>query len=385
MKRFLREVGLLVLVLAMPVASHAEIFVSGQMATVARNLAPDITNKTFPGFSPYDAVTMRLFFDATISERLAGFVQLYTSTAKMNIFPYGAYLRYDHTPQLHLEAGLIPTPVGLWGARTYADKNPLIAVPAIYQYRSSLDAKRSLQTTVDQLLKKRGEAGNAPILYDFCWNTGVHGYANVGSFGFGLALLNGAMSNPQRSIVYERPNVVAHVEWIPSPYATVGAWAAAGPYLAPEFQDALEGGGGYRSPAVAEVNDIQDYNQIIIGTLLHLSGGHWDLHAEGLVNRFEHPYFGDLDNTGGYVDIRHSFATRWFIAGRADHLSYSRLDNPAADGARWDYPLTRWEAGLGRKMTEHSRFKIAVQVVRYDGAPAALDDEVVALQFSVEM
>jgi hypothetical protein len=171
---------------------------------------------------------------------------------------------------------------------------------------------------------------------------------------------------------------------MPIPHATFGAWASVGPYLSPDLF-VSNSSGGYQSPSQLSISKSEDFNQVTIGTLLHLSGGHWDLYAEGLINRFEHPYLRDLDNMAGYVDIRHSFATRWFAAARADHISYSELDDPAASGARWDFPLFRWEAGLGRKMTPHSRIKLALQVVRYDGAPAALDDEVLALQYSVEM
>jgi hypothetical protein len=349
--------------------------VSGLFSMVGRNAdAVDQSNHTNAGYSPYDAIYGRIFFDAAVTDRLGAFVQLYTSGNHGEVILAGAYARYDHTPSIHIEAGLIPTPVGEWAKRTYADKNPLVSVPAMYQFKTSLDDWQDMQHDVSDILEDRGLNEYAPLVYDFCWNTGVHGYASVGSFDFGVALLNGSLGSTARAVVYDRPDVAAHLSWVPSPYLTLGVWGADGAYLPKSFQADLPPGKG-----------LLDYQQKTVGGLIHASAGHCELYAEGLLNRFEHPYLGNLDNAGGYADIKYEFATRWWAAARVDMLAFARLSDPEAHNERWDFPLKRYEVGIGRWFSERALVKLVTQIIRHTDAPAKLDGETYALQFTVKM
>ena len=119
-------------------------------------------------------------------------------------------------------------------------------------------------------------------------------------------------------------------------------------------------------------------------SLILASGPGHELNAEFIVNRFEHPFLGNLDNVGGYADLKYSFATRWWGAARIDAISFSELDN--AGGEKWDYPLTRFEFGLGRRLAEHALMKAVTQIVRYSsGAPKDLEGETYVLQLTVEL
>ncbi len=375
MRRFFLRIAIAVCWLTCASMTHAEVFLSGQLALVGRNLTENPSNKTNLGYSAFDLVSLRTFLDARISDRLSGFIQFYTGgTALKDVMLYGAYIRYDHTPRLHLEAGLIPTPVGMWGPRTYAGNNPLVGTPLMFQYKTSLATYGPLQTEVEEILEDRGLDEYSPIVYDFCWNTGIHGYASVGQLDFGLAMTNGSLGSTKREMTYDRPNVAVHANWIPAPFLTVGAWGSVGPYLSPSMESQLPAG-----------KIIEDYNQQSVGGLLHASRGHWDIYTEAFADRHQHPYFGDLDIVGGYAEVKVSVAPRWWVAGRAGHLSFSRLDNPEANGARWDYPITRLEGGIGRHLTERSRIKAVVQVIRYEDAPSTLDDEITAIQFSTDL
>jgi hypothetical protein len=374
MLRHVRNLSAIALVIFSAESATAQLKIAGLFSMVARNQDASIeSNKTNLGITPYDAVYGRLFMDAKVSDRLSAFVQWFAHSYDGAFF-YGAYVRYDHTPNLHLEAGLIPTPVGLWGQRTYADKNPLISVPAIYQYKTSLDPWGELQISNASILEKRGQHGLAPVLYDFCWNTGVHAYASHGQFDFGLALLNGSLGVPQRDVVYSRPGGALHLNWVPSPYVTVGGWVSDAPWISPHFESQLPAG-----------KVVEDYSQLTSGALLQTSAGHAELHAEIIFNRYEHPFLGDLENIGGYADIKYSFATRWWGAVRLDALSFSELQEPDGNGEKWDYPLTRIELGLGRRLSERAMLKGVAQVIRYSDAPSELDGEVFALQLTVEL
>jgi hypothetical protein len=374
MHRHWRNFVTIALIVFFSEPAAAQLKLSGLFSMVARNNDSEIeSNKTNLGVTPFDAVYGRVFMDASVSDRLSAFIQWYVHSNN-GAFLYGAYVRYDHTPNLHLEAGIIPVPVGLWAPRTYADKNPLVSAPAIYQYKTSLNSWGELQTTTESILDERGQHDYAPVMYDFCWNTGLHAYATHGQFDFGVAVLNGSLGVPQRDIVYSRPTGAIHLTWVPSAFAAVGGWVACGPWITPRFESALPAG-----------QDLEDYNQLTAGTLLQASAGHAEFNAEMILNRYEHPYLGDLENVGGYADIKYSFATRWWGAIRFDALSFSKLQTDDANGAKWDYPVTRVELGLGRRLSERSLLKGVTQIIRYSDAPKELDGEVFALQLTVEL
>ncbi|GAB4326555.1 MAG: hypothetical protein Kow0074_21230 [Candidatus Zixiibacteriota bacterium] len=355
--------------------ASAQFYVSGMLAMVARNAdVANQHNRTNAGFSTFDATYGRVFFDGRVTDRLSAFVQLYLG---MNYSPFvnGAYIRYDHSEKWHLEAGLIPLPVGLWGPRTYPDKNPLVGVPLMYQYKTGLMVNNGLQQTPEEILSQRGTSQAVPIVYDFCWNTGIHGYGSVGPFDFGLALQTGSLGSPSREITYDYPNVQAHISWVPGPGLTIGGWAATGAYLGPAVESQLPAG-----------QTLEDYHQQTIGGLAHAAQGHWDIFAEALFNRFQHPFLGDLDATGGYLDVRYGFAPKWFGAVRIEGMTFSRFARSIDPQERyWEYPLARLEFGLGHRMTHKTMLKAVTQIVRFDHAPSAKDEEIYALQFVAEI
>lgn len=371
--RYLRRslVTSLVLAAVATAPTRAEFYPSGQITMVGRNKdVTDLSNKTNANFSPFDALAARVFLDSRATDRVSGFLQVYASDYS-GMTLYGAYIRYDHSSAFHVEAGLIPTPVGLWGPRTYADKNPLIGVPSIYQFKTALKVRGTLQTSASDILGARGTSANNPIVYDFCWNTGVHAYGSVGPFDLGGALLNGSLGSPARQITYDRPSAAGHVSYAAGPWLTIGIWGAAGPFLNPNT-----------GPGLPDGKRVEDYNQITGGALAHAASGRWEAYAEGIVNRHEHPFLGDLESAGGYLDGRVTVAPGWYLAGRLDHLSFSRLDAVIdADQRRWDYPITKFEGGVGRRLSHKTIVKLVTQIVRYTGAPASLDEELYALQF----
>lgn len=373
--RWLRRISLPLLFLTFGAHSQAQTTVSALLTMVGRNSnASDLSNRTIWNVSPFNPVYATMFLDAPVSERLSAFLELYADGKYDRATLHGAFIRYDHTSRVHLDAGLIPTPVGIWSARAYADKNPLVSTPAIYQYQTSLDTWEEIQRTPHEILEDRGGAEYATTVFDFWWNTGIHGYASAGDAAFGLAFLNGSLSNPQRRIVYNQPNVAAHASVSFGPYVTLGLWGALGPYLTPGFRTVLPEG-----------KKLTDYRQKTFGANVHASSGHWETHAEGIVNRYDHPYLGRLDNLGGYADLKYSFAVRWWAAGRVDVLSFSRLKLADSYNQRWDYPIARYEIGVGRWMSERAVLKLVAQFIRFSGAPLSLNDEVYALQFAIKM
>jgi hypothetical protein len=88
---------------------------------------------------------------------------------------------------LHVQFGKIPTPFGHFTERAYADKNPLLGQPLLYQYFSSLRSNQ-LPADNEDLLSQRGSGrggfagykgggsesarSGLPLVYDSCWDYG---------------------------------------------------------------------------------------------------------------------------------------------------------------------------------------------------------------------
>ena len=128
---------------------------TGQLDIVIRNPdAKDNTNKSFAKYSNFDFVRARLFFDAQPAENVSVFFQLFTDNKKIEI--YAAYVRISLLEKsLNLHVGLIPNTVGIWGPRTYSDKNPFIGVPLLHNYHTSYSIFRAISKDVNNLLENR--------------------------------------------------------------------------------------------------------------------------------------------------------------------------------------------------------------------------------------
>ena len=83
-----------------------------------------------------------------------------------------------------------------------------------------------------------------------------------------------------------------------------------------------------------------------------------------------------------YFDARYKLAPQCYVAGRVETMRFSEHDFGGSIGKQdWDYPLNRFELGVGYRVDQAVLLKVVTQIVRgVDNAP--LDDETVAIQLS---
>ncbi len=378
MRRYFTVVAALLLVAAPALAQYE---VSGQLDIVKRNQsAGDWSNKTFRQYSNFDFVRARIFFDAQASEAATVFTQVLINNSSLNV--YAAYLRLSRIggKNLNLHAGLIPNPVGLWGQRTYSDKNPLIGVPLMYAYHAALSPGPD-QTDLDDLFSSRGR-GHAihglPIIYDACWNTGIDLFGSAGPFDWSIAALSGAVSAPAIQPEKKTPQLTSKLSFVPSPALLVSGFGFAGPYQASFSIDSEIAYGG----ASAGQESAEDYMNLGAGIGINFASGYLELLTEIVWSRWEHPVYHDLDAASAYLDARLKFAPQWYVAGRIETMRFSRINFGDLRGSQhWDYPVDRIEFGIGHRIDSSVLLKLVSQIIR-SGEADFLDDEIVAVQLS---
>lgn len=373
MKRRLRVYIIILLTVGGIVPSEAQVIVNEQLDIVIRNpSAKDFSNKTFSGLSNFDLLRFRLFFDAPVADDKAVLIQILFDNYQ--VWTYGAYLRLSNIlgRNLNLNIGLIPNPYGSFGPRTYADQNPLIGTPLVYNYHSALSLKRSL-TSVDSLRSIRGKGyanGGLPILYDFCWNSGIEIYGSKGNIDWSLGALSGSVSKPTRALEKDLPQLTGKVSF----------------YFTPEFSLTLS---GFAGPYILKYPDrsfnVNDFLNTGGGVSWHYMGEYIDVYSEVFGARWEQPNYEALNAGGGYLEIKYKFTPQGYIAGRGEAMRFSEIDFGQDFGTKsWDYPVNRYEVGLGYKIDRAVIVKLVLQATR-SLATDELNDTIGAVQITASL
>lgn len=353
----------------------AQVQVSGLLDIVFRNAEePDIVNLTFKNHSNFHTIRTRLFFDAPLSENSDLFVQLLTDQS--SIVPYGAYLRVERLLEknLNLNIGYIPATIGTYAARTYSDKNPLIGTPLLYNHHSNIVPGRDEPVrNVEEFLEERGERYNTglPVIYDACWNTGLELYGSIEKFDYSFGILAGAVSLTSVEQKKEVPQFTMRLAYNFSPGLVLGGSAFFGPYLSDQqFDDILLPGRSFT-----------DYINAGAGYDLYFAHRMLEIYSETFYALWEYPYLPDLKVVAGYLEAKYKFAPGWFGAARFDFFEPSEIDNGDGGKEKWDYPLKRYEFGIGYKPSRNVTVKLVTQLNRFD-INDYFDSNLYALQIS---
>jgi hypothetical protein len=345
--------------LVAPRPARPDVALSGLADVVFHNSGEeDITNVSFGGASPLQALRTRIFLDSHLDDDIAFFAQVLYADDEISL--YGAYARFSGvagTP-VNLHVGLIPTPVGTFAERTYSDKNPLVGTPLVHNHHSSLNVTVE-QKTVDDLLAARDERSRMglPVIYDNCWNTGVETFGQIGAIDWSFAAVSGSLTKPARDQMKQVPQGTGRVAWHGGPAFQVGASGWVGPYL-------WDGMSGITFP---EGKGSNDYLNAGGGVDLHFASRWADVWSEVYWSRWEHPDLPVLTAASGYLEAKYKFATRWYAAGRAEFFETSEVTSGSGVVTTWDYPVRRAEYGIGFRPHRRVLTKLVAQHNRFIG------------------
>jgi hypothetical protein len=393
MTRFSRRAAATVLCLLAAVSAAAQTLPAGPAefadgaVTVSGNVSASIGSHddiSFFNYTDYEHNALRLLRIAVSGTwRMTSRVALLTelrSEDREEIVPYALYLRVRPFAQVpfDIQAGRIPPVFGAFARRSYrVDDNPLIGYPLAYQYLTSLRPD-AIPGNADDLLFMRARGWRAsypvgssdavpgvPIASAYRWDTGVEGHYASDRFEAGVSLTTGTLSNPRVRDDNDSPQIATRVAWKPVLGLIVGASASRGAFLSRSIEDR------YR-----DVLGDHFYGQTAFGLDGEYSRDHWIVRTEWITSRWTLPQLGvplirqPLTATSAYVEGRSRFAPRWFVAGGADMLTFSRVTGRRAfDGepTTWEAPVKRLELGGGFYLQRNLTLRLVVQPNWRDG------------------
>lgn len=342
---------------------------------------------------PYSLYKLFVKADAAVSEHVSVFTRLqFDSDASSIVTVDGAYFLFSRLvpADLYLELGKVPSPFGTFAERSYPDKNPLIGIPLMYFYHTTL-RKDVLPVDADDLLAVRGQgqfgfaypsaAGSGmpgmrglPTIYDPCWDFGVVALGTWRSLEGRFGIMNGAPSSPEAGTEFNGSRVpIARIGWTPVPWLRAGVSGARGAYLSPSSAASLPAG-----------KALDDYRQTALGVDLEASRGWWDIHAELVRNRFETPYITeDPEHVAWYAELRRKLAPGLYAAARWDEMNFGKIEDSSGAMRDWGQDIQRFEAGVGFWPERQLLLKADLQMHRLDGGGWNRDDMIGGVQASL--
>ncbi len=360
---------------------------AGGAVTVSGNVSVSVASHddiAFFNYTDYEHNALRMVRIAVsatwrMTSRLALLTEL-RSENNEEVVPYALYLRarpFAHVP-FDIQAGRIPPVFGAFARQSYRiDDNPLIGYPLAYQYLTSVRPD-ALPGSADDLLLMRARGWRAtypvgsqeatpgvPLASAYRWDTGIEGNFSSERIDAGVSVTTGTLSNPRTRDDNGSPQIAGRVGWKPILGLVIGASASRGEFLAGNIEDRYRAIIGDRS-----------YPQTAFGIDGEYSREHWILKGEWINSRWTLPDLGvplirqPLTATSAYVEARYRFAPRWYVAGRADMLTFSKVTGQRLfDGqpTTWDAPVQRLELGTGVYLQRNLTLRVSVQPNWRDG------------------
>jgi hypothetical protein len=403
---------LLIALALIPAVGEAQtdraVFVNGRLdlaTAFGKDGAPGV-NQLVRGDSPFDNIRLHLFADAVVHPRLFLFNQFLMDPSLRFGFEsfLRSYLRYTvfktARADLNVQAGKIPTPFGTFGARSYPDKSPLVGIPLMYHYFSSLRANQ-LPADNRDLLNHRGQGqadslltpfkgggstqriSGLPMIYDAGWDFGVEIVGSLWRMEYLVGVTQGTVGAPRfkGGDNNDGKQVVARVGFIPCTGLMIGVSYAQGPYLDAAVGDSIRARGA----------KVEDFRQKIVGMDAEYSIRRLKILGEFAVNRWETPNIRDgqgrrvdLPSYSGYIEGKYTFYPGLYGAIRYDRLTFGEIDDGTGTGGRkaWDYGIRVWEVGAGYHLTDGVIGKAVWQRYKSD-RPGGSDEHFGAMQLVV--
>ena len=233
-------------------------------------------------------------------------------------------LRFTPSRSVHVNAGRILMPMGLFGARRFSHLNPVIGAPDMY-----------------------------PTQYP--WGVNVSGAAGALDYHAGVVSLP-----------------VVNTRYTPKPTERMRPIAGLGMSFGPSLHlgvSATRGSDLQTNSPVPAGRSWYDYEQMIVSTDLRFSIGYLEVRGEAAWSRYEAPTVADdVPGFGVYAEARVTLTPRLFVATRIEHFDYAFIQ---AFGPTWvaNQTLERnAEIGAGYRLSEPLLVKASFRKDWWPGA-----------------
>jgi hypothetical protein len=363
-----RAVALLIVFAAWPAAARAQFTVGGEVTgTIGNRDGGAYFNDT-----DYDHNALRMFRVSLSGmwrplDQLAFLTEVRSENAE-HVIPYALYVRvrpWKDRP-FDVQAGRIPAVFGAYARRYGTSDNPLIGVPLVYQYLTTLRPD-AVPASADGLLQWRGVgwlvkypvgadnfAPGVPVITAYRWDTGVQAHAASRYVDGSFAVTSGTLANPRVDDDNDGRQLSGRIAFKPLVGLVLGASASRGEFLT-------------RQVAQFYQNVLPDthYRQRALGFDGEYSHGYWIVRGELIDSRWNlpaanRPFISNpLRATGGFIEAKYRITPRYYVAARVDRLTFSRVlgqtqpPDAAGQWTPWDAPVNRIETGGGVYLTRH--------------------------------
>ena len=393
--RMIRAAMAVILVIAArPGAARAgadeEIHVHGFFQAMLRQNGDDgvLQNWSVMG-NPFDNFQLFVNTDAVVSDHVAVFTRVrFDDAANSAIGLDGAYVQFQNfsPADLYVQLGKVPSAIGSFQERSYPDKNPLVGLPLMYYYHTTLRSDVIPQGPADLwAVKGKNQYGfvypsaastsstrtGMPTTYDPCWDYGVVALGTWHQFEGRIGLMNGSPGHPETGEEWNPAHSPeARLGWVPAPWMRLGASFGRGEYLPSSLASQLPAG-----------KSLSDYTQTVYALDGELTHGWWELRSEWSENIFKNPGIPeDLRSWSYYVEGRRTLRAGLYSAIRWDNFTYGEIADPFGGRGRWGDNVSRVEAGVGYWAEANLLFKADLQLTRVGDGGFKAENRVGGLQ-----
>ena len=305
---------------------------------------------------------LTLFLDGQVGPAIYLFAQGRIDRGFDPYDEYGQRARLDEyavrvTPwadgRLSVQAGKFATVVGNWVGRHLSWDNPFINAPLVYENvtpLSDLWAPHTFYPYLGEELLEKEEY--IPVIWGPSYATGVSVAGRLGKFEYAAEVKNAALPSRPESwdateIGFEHPTVSGRLGFRPNEMWNFGFSASDGAYFRPEAVFSLPSG-----------DSIGDYHQTLLAQDVSFAWRHLQIWAEFHEARFEAPFLGGAETFSYYIEVKYKFLPQLFGALRWGQQFFS--DVPLLEGGEipWADNISRIEAAIGYRFTEHTQLKL---------------------------
>jgi hypothetical protein len=319
------------------------------------------------------------------------------STGLSNTFLrlWGTWSEVADRKWLNVKAGSLPLVFGTYGERANSTANPVIGVPLISGYHTSL-SMQFVPVNGDSLLNRRGRGQfginyttgsgfkGMVMVYEPCWDLGLEAYGAHGVLEYAAAITQGT---PSAAVLFgnetnDEPGFVGRLGLSNLPGVLFGS----------RFGISY-GTGAFYSDNVAMSPTLrnEDYDQVVWGYDAEYGIGRFVFRSEGVRNTWQLPGNDDpgrwlpdeVETTGLFVEGSWRMIPGVTLGARYDRLDFDEIESPTGRRDTWDANVRRWEGAVAWHPSRDWQVKVSYQDWRYPDDPR-LDADMAGFQLRME-
>jgi len=300
----------------------------------------------------------------------------------------------DHS-WLNLKVGSLPLVFGVYGERANQRTNPVIGVPLMNGYHTSL-SMQFVPVNGDSLLNRRGRgqfginyaSGSGfkgmVMVYEPCWDLGLEAYGAHGMLEYALAVTEGT---PSAAVLFgnetnDEPGFVGRLGLSNLPGMLFGARLGASYATGAFYGNSVSMAPGVRN---------EDFDQIVWGYDAEYSVGRVIVRSEGVRNIWQLPANdtparwlpAEVTSNAFFLESAIKLMPGATLGARYDQVDFDEITSPTGRTETWDANVRRVEGALSFRPARQWEIRVAYQDWWYPDDPE-LDADMAGFQLRMD-